>query len=139
MKNLFSVILATLVLLGVPVRAQDSDVVAKAQAAALSWLVLTDSGAYSESWEQAAGLFQAAVPKTTWVNSIKTVRSPLGSLKSRKLRSATFTRSVPGAPTGEYVIIQYETEFEQKPNLIETVTPLRERDGSWKVSGYYIK
>ena len=139
MKRVTCIILAALTLAAMPLRAQDSEMAASAQAAALSWLALTDSAAYSESWEQAAGLFQAAVSKTSWVNTIQAVRSPLGSLKSRKLRSATFTRSVPGAPAGEYVIIQYEAQFDQKPNAIETVTPMREKDGSWKVSGYYIK
>ena len=139
MKRVVYIILSALALIGLPTRAQDEEFAARAQAAALSWLALTDSAAYSESWEKAAGLFQAAVSKTTWVNAIQAVRSPLGGLKSRKLKSATFTRSVPNAPAGEYVIIQYETQFEQKPNAIETVTPLREKDGSWKVSGYYIK
>jgi Protein of unknown function (DUF4019) len=48
------------------------------------------------------------------------------------------TRSLPNAPAGEYVVIQYETQFEHKANAIETVTPLREKNGSWKVSGYFI-
>jgi hypothetical protein len=45
---------------------------------------------------------------------------------------------LPGAPEGEYVVIQYETQFEHKAGAIETVTPLREKDGSWRVSGYFI-
>jgi hypothetical protein len=37
------------------------------------------------------------------------------------------------------VVIQYETSFERAPGMIETVTPMLEKDGKWKVSGYYIK
>jgi len=113
--------------------------VASAQAASQAWLALTDSGAYSQSWEQSASLFQAAVSQSSWATTIQGVRLPLGALKSRLVKSATLTRSLPGAPAGEYVVIQYETQFEHKANAIETVTPVRERDGSWKVSGYYIK
>jgi hypothetical protein len=36
-------------------------------------------------------------------------------------------------------IIQYDAQFEHKDSAIETVTPLLETDGSWKVSGYFIK
>jgi hypothetical protein len=49
------------------------------------------------------------------------------------------TRNVPGAPAGEYVVIQYDTQFENAASAIETITPMHEKDGSWKVCGYYIK
>jgi hypothetical protein len=37
------------------------------------------------------------------------------------------------------VVIQYETIFEKKQSAIETVTPMLDKDGKWRVSGYYIK
>ena len=122
-----------------PVRAQEAELIAKAEAASRAWLDLTDAGAYSDSWDRAAVVFQASVPKTTWIGSIQAVRPPLGRLEARALNSAKFARSLPGAPDGEYVVIEYATRFEHKPGAIETVTPMREADGSWRVSGYYIK
>jgi hypothetical protein len=47
--------------------------------------------------------------------------------------------SLAGAPDGEYVVIQYETSFENKKSSIETVTPMLDKDGKWRVSGYYVK
>ena len=47
--------------------------------------------------------------------------------------------SLPGAPDGEYVVIQYATTFENKKSAIETITPMLDGDGKWRVSGYYIK
>jgi hypothetical protein len=44
-------------------RAQDSEKVANAEAAALGWLALTDAGDDSHSWDQAASIFQASVSK----------------------------------------------------------------------------
>jgi hypothetical protein len=139
MKIILGIITAAFALVAAPAHSQDTEQVAKAQNAAQSWLALTDSKSYAQSWEQAAALFQTGVSKPAWVNAIQGVRSPLGSLKSRTFRSASFTRSLPGAPDGEYVVIQYETQFEHKAGAIETVTPLREKDGSWRVSGYFIK
>jgi Protein of unknown function (DUF4019) len=141
MNRLIAIVLATFTFVSAPAgaAAQDAEMVASAQAASQAWLALTDSGAYSESWTQSAGAFQAAVSRSSWVSAIQGVRSPLGGLKSRTVKSATFTRSLPNAPAGEYVVIQYETQFEHKANATETVTPLREKDGSWKVSGYFIK
>jgi Protein of unknown function (DUF4019) len=110
-----------------------------AQNAAQAWLALTDSGQYAPSWDRAAEFFKASVAKATWFGAMSSARSPLGALKSRKLKSATFTRNLPGAPAGEYVVIQYDAQFENKASAIETITPMHEKNGSWKVCGYYIK
>lgn len=110
-----------------------------AQTSAESWLALTDSGKYADSWNEAAQLFKSAVPKEKWQDALHAVRDPLGKLISRKLASATYMKSLPGAPDGEYVVIKYESSFENKQSATETVTPMLEKDGKWRVSGYYIK
>jgi len=103
------------------------------------WLSLVDSGRYVESWDEASGFFKNAVSKQKWIESMEAFRKPLGKLISRKPRSKKHTTSLPGAPDGDYVIIQYETSFENKKSSIETITPMLDRDGTWRVSGYYIK
>jgi hypothetical protein len=104
-----------------------------------AWLSLVDEGKYPESWDQAAEYFRNAVTKEQWLASLKAVRTPLGKVVVRKLKSKKYARSLPGAPDGEYVVIQYETQFEKKKSAIETVTPMLDKDGQWRVSGYYIK
>ena len=66
-------------------------------------------------------------------------RKPLCKLVSRKVKSKDYKTSLPGAPEGEYVVIQFKTSFENKKRSIETVTPMIDDDGKWRVSGYYIK
>ncbi len=112
---------------------------AAASAAASSWLALVDAGKYAESWQSAAPVFQSAVGSDPWVQSLKGVRAPLGSVRSRKLESAKFATELPGVPDGEYVVLEYSTSFEHKRTATETVTPMRTPDGSWRVSGYYIR
>ncbi|MBG6076354.1 hypothetical protein IWX85_002187 [Polaromonas sp. CG_9.11] len=60
-------------------------------------------------------------------------------MKSRTLKAATFSRTLAGVPDGDYVLIQYETEFAFKSLAIETVTIMKDRDTRWKVAGYFIK
>ena len=139
MKPLISIILIAFAAANVPAPAADNEAITKARAAANSWLLLTDSSQFSKSWEEAAAYFRAAVTQADWEKSMKAHRSPLGAMKARKVKSATFARSLPGAPDGEYVVIQFDTQFENKASAVETVTPMREKDGSWRVSGYYIK
>jgi hypothetical protein len=37
------------------------------------------------------------------------------------------------------VIVQFDTSFANKKEAVETITPMLDPDGQWKVSGYYIK
>ena len=127
-----------LFLLGSTAHAADN-ATGKAQTAALAWLALVDAEKYGQSWSEAALLFRSAVMQVDWVNAVTAVRAPLGALKSRTLKSANFTRSLPGAPDGEYVVIQFDSQFEHKASAAETVTPMRDKDGIWRVAGYYIK
>jgi len=128
-----------LVLLPIATMAQTVDQENEAVTAAEGWLALVDAGKYGESWKAASGFFKIAVPQGQWEQSLKAVRSPLGKLVSRKLLSKTYMTSLPGAPDGEYLVIQFETSFQNKKSAIETITPMKEKDGKWRVSGYYIK
>jgi hypothetical protein len=110
-----------------------------AQQAALSWLALVDSGKYDESWEHAAQMLKDLVDKSQFAASVENARLPLARLVSRKLRGATYTRTLPGAPDGEYVVLQYNSSFENLTSAVETVTPALDKDGKWRVSGYYVR
>jgi hypothetical protein len=110
-----------------------------AEASARAWLALVDDGKYGESWDAAAAVFRSAVSKAQWESALDGVRRPLGKVLSRKLRGAKPMTDLPGAPAGEYVVIQYDTSFADRASATETITPMKEKDGSWKVSGYYIK
>ena len=67
------------------------------------------------------------------------MRKPFGKNLSRQLKSAHYRTSLPGAPDGEYVVVQFKASFENKKSAIETVTPMLDKDGKWRVSGYYMK
>jgi len=110
-----------------------------AEDSASKWLGLVDAGDYAVSWDQAAQFFKNAVSKEDWRDKIKAVRAPLGKINSRKLKSATYKTTLPGAPDGQYVVIQYDSSFEHKTSAVETVTPMMDKDGQWRVSGYFIR
>ena len=107
--------------------------------AAENWLALVDAENYAASWQDAAAYFKRAVSEDQWTQSMTAFRRHLGKVLSRTLSSHNYTKALPGAPDGEYVVIQYRTSFERKAASIETVTPMLDTDGVWRVSGYYIK
>ena len=136
--------LALIVFVPLSVAASDTDkkheaAEKKAVESANSWLPLVDQEKYGDAWESAAGYLKSAVTKEDFIKAFTGVRKPLGTMKSRKIKSKEYRTSLPGAPEGEYVVIQFDTSFENKTSAIETITPMLDKDGTWKVSGYFIK
>lgn len=106
---------------------------------ATAWLHLIDDGNYSESWSETAGFFRKSVSQERWTRLLASSRKPFGKVITRTLLSREFMTSLPGAPDGEYVIIIFRTVFRNKKQAVETITPMKDVDGKWRVSGYYIK
>ncbi len=106
--------------------------------AAKEWLAWVDATDYQKSWKEAAPFFKGRVKEKQWEEMAGAVRKPLGKVESRELISAAYQTSLPGAPDGEYVVIQFKTTFAQKRDSVETITPMK-AEGVWRVSGYFIK
>ena len=128
---------------GVPCRAQGLDgpdsALSAARAAADTWLALIDGTQYEASWDSASALFRGAITRTAWQTAALNARAPFGPVRQRTLLSAAYRTELPGVPPGEYVVMQYEAEVAGDRRVVETVTPMREPDGHWRVSGYYIR
>ncbi|VVE34622.1 hypothetical protein PAQ31011_03850 [Pandoraea aquatica] len=107
--------------------------------AANLWLGLADINRGQQSWDQAAPVFQRAISAEDWAANLQAARGPLGKVKSRKTLDAVFTRTLPGQPDGEYVVIQYGTVFEHKAEAHEMVTMVLGLDGRWRVAGYLVR
>lgn len=110
-----------------------------AQVSQGKWLQELDAGKYADSWMDAAQYFRSHVTKDRWVNGMKATHVPLGKMVSRKVVSSNFTKSIAGAPDGQYVVTKYNTDFEHKKGAVETVTAVFEMDGEWRVAAYYIQ
>ena len=108
-------------------------------AAAKAWLGLVDAKQYKESWVEAAPFFKEKVKEEDWAKMVSAVRGPLGDMKARELIGAQYMTTLPGAPAGEYVVMQFKTAFQNKADAVETVTPMKDDKGVWRVSGYFIK
>ena len=108
-------------------------------AAATRWLALADGGQWDACWDALAPVVRQTIPKDDFVASVSAVRNQYGAVKARRPRTVTFTHSLPGTPPGDYVVLQYDTDFANGAHAVETVTPMRTAEGAWKVSGYYVR
>ena len=111
----------------------------KALEAAEDWLELVDRQQYSRGWETASERLNVIITRRDFIKSLNDTRKPLGKVKSRRLSSKKYTRSIPDAPDGQYVVIQYTTTFKNKPSAVEMVTIMLNGDNRWRVLGYHFK
>ena len=143
MKRVVLVTLLAVILVGsfplIALQAEQGAEKAASEEATQAWLALVDAAKYSESWEQASELFRKQVTKEQWAKAVEGVRSPLGQLNSRRLTSAEYSKTLPGAPDGEYVTIQFQSSFVNKKSAVETLVSMKDKDGQWRASGYFIR
>jgi len=117
-------------------RAEDNS---DALATASKWLSMVDHGNYAGSWQEASAYFRAAVTQEKWKTSLQAARAPLGKFQSRSLKSATRRKSLPGAPDGDYLVMQFNAVFTHKAAAVETVTFMKTGGEDWQAAGYYIR
>ena len=139
-KNVILVIVVSIITLTLttPIKADNTKEQAAIQTAE-NWLSIIDTEQYEDSWENGAIFLKNEVSKKQWVSSMNKYRKPLGKMEERKFKSSQYMTDIPDAPDGEYVVIQFDTVFENKKEAIETVTPMLDPDGKWRVAGYFIK
>ncbi|MCP5112289.1 MAG: DUF4019 domain-containing protein [bacterium] len=138
MKTVICLAASTLLLLAVLPAAADEAKVKAAREVAEAWLEVVDRGDYDQSWEEAAALFKQQVSITQWKEAMVKYRAPLGRGKIRELTGMQYLTALPTGEKGDFVVMQFATEFEHAEG-VETITPMLDKDGKWRVSGYYIR
>lgn len=103
------------------------------------WLELIDAGQTGEAWDVAADQLKSSVARKEWVSGLTDIRKPFGKLVSRKPAKFARTHTMPGAPDGDYAIVEYESVFGDGKSALEQLAWMREADGIWRVSGYFIR
>jgi hypothetical protein len=134
-----AVFVAALAGCGIAAAADEEIDASGAMAAAHQWLALVDFGRGRDAYAATSENFRAGVEQLKWEVAVDTVRNTLGGIVNRKLRAAHYTRTLPGAPDGEYVLIYFDTRFDKKALATELVTCEREKDGLWRVGGYWVR
>jgi hypothetical protein len=112
---------------------------ARGEQAATAWLRLVDDGKYAQSWQDSSSYFRSRVTENDWVSTIASLRQALGGLAARDLASTGTATSLPGGPDGSYVVIQYHSSFTGKRSADETVIMMLDKDGQFRLAGYFIR
>ncbi len=117
---------------------QKRDVDPQTLEATLLWLALMDAGQYEEGWRQSHPLFQEKLDRDEWLQQMQKERGSLGEVKAREVYDSGYFGNIPNHPGLEMTVIQFQSSFENKPQAVETLSPVRLNGGPWKVGGYVI-
>jgi hypothetical protein len=112
--------------------------IAAAGAESDRWLELIDRGKYSETWVAAAVVLQETIPQQEWIADLSARKPKVGRTIMRERKSGSYSKTLRGAPTGDYVIVTYLTKFEKTPLVEETLAVAKDAIGQWHVAGYDI-
>jgi hypothetical protein len=106
--------------------------------AATKWLELLDANQLSRAYDQCAELLKKDVTRQKFASGVRDFRKPYGKVKDRQPSKFARAHVMPGAPEGDYALIEFETTFAKKKGD-EQVVWMLEKDGIWRVSGYFIR
>lgn len=66
-------------------------------------------------------------------------RRNITSTTGDRIIEIVFAVMMDNAPDGDYVVFRFASSFEHKQAATETVTGQMEKDGNWRISGYFIR
>lgn len=97
-----------------------------------------DKGQYGQSWGKGDALFQQTFTKEEWIKVLNETRKGLGKMKSRQLKDQRPAWDPNGLPKGAYMVVEYETSFENSPSSLELLTLRKGAGGKWRVLTYEV-
>ena len=118
-----------------PTLGDDKDVIE----AGKKWLALLDAGKPGAAWDLASKQLQKGVKRDAFIADVRRVRKPLGKLATRTEVKFARAHDLPGAVSGDYAIIEFDTKFENGKLLHEQTIWAFEEGDVWRVSGYFYR
>ena len=106
--------------------------------AAKKWLELLDTDKAGLAWDNASKQLKSVVKRDQFVAQMRGVRKPLGKLQSREAVKFGRANELPGAPAGDYALIEFEAKYKNGKLAEQVVWSIEEGD-IWRVAGYFYR
>jgi hypothetical protein len=107
--------------------------------ASKKWLALLDTGKTGTAWDASSAYLKSVVTRQKWIAGITSARKPFGKIDKRTATKFARSHSMPGAPDGDYSIIEFESVFANGKRASEQLIWTLGDGDVWSVSGYFIR
>jgi uncharacterized protein DUF4019 len=104
--------------------------------AGMKWLALIDGGNAGAAWDLSSKQLKSSVTRDKFIEGMRDARKSLGKLEGRTAERFARSHQLPGAPEGDYAIIDYTARFAQGKKLQERLVWSIEEGDIWRVAGY---
>jgi len=118
-----------------PTDQDDKDTIAASE----KWLALLDAGKVGAAWDVSSAYLKSVVTRQKWIEGISSARKPFGKINKRTAGKFARTHTIPGAPDGDYAILEFDSVYANGKRATEQVIWMLEPGDTWRVSGYYIR
>ncbi|WP_296722444.1 DUF4019 domain-containing protein [Erythrobacter sp.] len=105
---------------------------------ARDWLALIDASDWGRAIETSGRSMRDSLSAQQLAQAVTSAREPFVAIESRTLAANAAASALPGLPAGEYLILEFGSEFSNRKDAVERVV-LGKEDGRWKVIGYFIR
>jgi hypothetical protein len=109
----------------------------------LQAIQMVDQAKVGELWDGAAAGARKRAPRADFIGQVTKARAPLGAAQQRTWVAINrqVVNDADADLTGQYVSVEYETRFANKPAAMvrELVSFHLDRDGVWRFSGYVLR
>ena len=99
------------------------------------WVAKIDAGDYEGSYLNSSSLMHEKVPENKWLLVMKTLRTPWGTVVSRRVTSHVYKPDGYLKEPGEFMIVSYDTSFKNLADAEEVIV-LKRENGKWCAAGY---
>jgi hypothetical protein len=94
---------------------------AQSESQARGFLQLLDQGLQDESWQTMSAAFQSLNDRAYWKTRQQVIRTSYGTLEARDLKHISYRKTFSLSPDGEYIIVQFRSNYQNRAETIETV------------------
>lgn len=104
-----------------------------------NFLTQLDQNEFSSAWQQTSPLFRILTDEAAWKHKQQVLRQAYGPLESRRFLRLSYRTTYAHSPDGIYVIIQYQSHFENKAETRETVVLCCHADSECVIREYVLR
>ncbi|MBE0502269.1 MAG: DUF4019 domain-containing protein [Desulfuromonadales bacterium] len=117
----------------------DPEKINRATTAAFEFLQRIDNNDFEEARKEGAALLKERETLIGWVEKLRGVRNSLGSVIERKQIEVSYSTSAKDSPDGEYVMLTFNSQYQKRVAVSETVIVMLDKNRGWRVAGYFFK
>jgi hypothetical protein len=104
------------------------------------WLEVIDTDTLGGAYDIASPVLKRRYDREDWIHDLETARQPFGLVASRSVDETSNLRTeLEGYPPGEYIVVEFETIFQDHREGREIVVMRKGEDGEWRAANYHLE